>query len=159
MEERPFVAERSISSLAQDIFENHQMRIARLLPAADVQHVGGTAVPGALTKGDIDLAVRVPKAAFKDALRTLESAYEIHQPNNWIPTYASFKDDVSEELPVGVQLTVSGSEDDVFVATRDLLRNSSEMLSRYNDIKRAHKNDSETYRASKAVFFKNLLNR
>jgi GrpB-like predicted nucleotidyltransferase (UPF0157 family) len=58
---------------------------------------------------------------------------------------------------VGVQLTVSGSEDDVFVATRDLLRNSSEMLSRYNDIKRAHKNDGETYRASKAVFFKKLL--
>lgn len=126
-----------------------------MLPDTDVQHVGGTAVPGALTKGDVDLCVRVAQVRFQDAVAALRSVYAIHQPENWTATYASFKDETGE-LPVGIQLTVAGSLDDHFVATRDLLRSDANLLLRYNALKSAHRRDNDRYREAKATFFDNL---
>lgn len=114
-------------------------------------------MPGALTKGDVDLAVRVPKSLFCDAIRALESVYAVHQPENWTATYASFKEEPLKDLPVGVQLSVRDSQDDHFVATRDLLRSDTDLLSDYNALKSSHGNDNETYRAAKAAFFENLV--
>jgi GrpB-like predicted nucleotidyltransferase (UPF0157 family) len=68
----------------------HRRRIARLVPGAEIVHVGATAVPGALTKGDVDLMVRVSAPAFEAGQRALRSGYTVHQPENWTPTYASF---------------------------------------------------------------------
>lgn len=149
--------QESVSEAASNAFEKHRSRIIRLLPEADIQHVGGTAVPAALTKGDVDLCVRVAGTDFPNAVRALRSVYAIHQPDNWTATYASFKDETPAALPVGVQLTVRGSQDDHFVATRDLLRSDTELLSEYNALKSSHGSDSETYRAAKAAFFENLV--
>ncbi len=57
-------------------------------------------------------------------------------------TYASFKDE-NGELPVGIQLTVEGSKDDHFVATRDLLRSDQHLLARYNALKSAHESEND----------------
>ena len=47
-----------IQDLATAAFDAHRREVVALLPAAEVEHVGATAVPGALTKGDVDLAFR-----------------------------------------------------------------------------------------------------
>ncbi len=43
-----------------------------LLPEAELDHIGATAVPGALTKGDLDILVRVSPPAFPAAVEVLK---------------------------------------------------------------------------------------
>jgi GrpB-like predicted nucleotidyltransferase (UPF0157 family) len=74
-----------------------------LLPEAEIEHVGSTSIPGALTKGDVDLLVRVEDGAFATASATLGELYAVHQPENWTPTYASFVDPSAADPPVGVR--------------------------------------------------------
>ena len=40
-------------------------------PSAEIRHVGATAIPGCLTKGDLDVAVRVERADFAPADRQI----------------------------------------------------------------------------------------
>jgi len=56
------------------LFTRVEAQLQALLPDADIQHVGSTAIPGSLTKGDLDVQVRVTSdeyGAAKDALSTL----------------------------------------------------------------------------------------
>ena len=47
----------------------HSARIDAALPGVEIEHVGSTAIPGALTKGDLDLLVRVPADALRGGRR------------------------------------------------------------------------------------------
>jgi GrpB-like predicted nucleotidyltransferase (UPF0157 family) len=87
-------------------FEAHRRGVATLLPAAEIEHVGATAVPGALTKGDVDLLVRVPERDFVEAVLLLRGRYIVHQHHNWTRTLASFKARGKSEPLVGVQLVL-----------------------------------------------------
>ena len=123
--------------------------------------MGATAVPGALTKGDVDLGVRVNKEGFLTSCVELGCIYLVHQPENWTPTYASFTDSETGDPPVGVQLVVRDSPDDLlFVALRDLLRSDPGLLATYNAFKREHEGASyEAYTEAKERFWKPVLAR
>ena len=47
-------------------FAVHRQQLEELLPGAEVQHIGSTAVPGSLTKGDLDINMSVNGAAAVD---------------------------------------------------------------------------------------------
>ena len=133
-------------------------RIRTLIPAAAVEHVGSTSIPGALTKGDVDLLVQVEAGDFDAAVTSLRALYEINQPENWTGTFASFKDDTSFALPFGAQLAVTGSDAYLFVRLRDRLASDPVSLERYNAIKRAHEGgDMHAYRAAKGEFIEQLF--
>lgn len=121
--------------------------------------MGATAVPGSITKGDLDLLVRVSAGDFAAAVATLDSRYTIHQPQNWTPAYASFVDREAGDLPVGVQLVVAGSDlDTAFVSIRSLLRGSPDLVQRSNELKRSFEGgDPEEYVAAKHAFIESLL--
>lgn len=102
--------------------KKHRRRIGGEFPDAAVEHVGSTAIPGAWTKGDVDLLVRVQAGRFDAAVLSLQGLYAIHQPSNWTATLASFRAVGACGLPVGVQLVVAGSADDaLFGPFRDAL--------------------------------------
>jgi len=133
-------------------------RIRQAIPAAAVEHVGSTSIPGALTKGDVDLLVQVDAGDFDAAVAALRGLYEINQPENWTATFASFKDDTSFALPFGAQLAVTGSETYLFVRLRDRLAADPVSLNRYNAIKRSYEGgDMHAYRAAKGEFIEQLL--
>jgi uncharacterized protein len=44
-----------------------------MVPEAEIEHIGATSVPGALTKGDVDLLVSVPAERFGAAVAALEA--------------------------------------------------------------------------------------
>jgi GrpB-like predicted nucleotidyltransferase (UPF0157 family) len=95
-------------------------------------------VPGALTKGDLDLLVRVEGRHFPEAVALLTSAFAINQPEVWSETFASFSEEPAGEIAVGVQLVVAESEDDrLFVEWRERLTSEPELLERYNQLKGA----------------------
>lgn len=149
-----FRPKEEIESVADEVFARQRSRVLALVPSADVQHVGATAVPGALTKGDLDLVVRVPAPDFAAARERLSEIYGIHQPESWDASFASFVDAGEAAMPVGVQLVVIGSDADVFVSARDRLRAQPDVLRSLNALKAAHEGRShEGYRAAKSAFF------
>ena len=144
---------------ADAAFRAHSRRIAAALPAAEIEHVGSTAIPGALTKGDLDLLVRVPAQQFAAAAATLGDLYAVHQADNWTPTYASFVDADARDPPVGVQLAVAGSADDaLFAPFRDALIADPVLLTQYNALKRSLDGaEYEHYTDVKGAFVERVL--
>jgi GrpB-like predicted nucleotidyltransferase (UPF0157 family) len=133
--------------------------VLELVPDAEVVHVGSTSIPGALTKGDLDLLVRVGADRFDGAATALGARYRIHQPENWTPTLASFAADGVEAPPVGVQLVVAGSADDaLFEPFRDALIRDPALLAEYNALKRRlDGEDYDRYTDVKGAFVERVL--
>jgi GrpB-like predicted nucleotidyltransferase (UPF0157 family) len=154
-----FRPEAHLRTAVASIVAAQTSRIASLLPDARVEHIGGTSIPEALTKGDVDLMVIVANAeAFALATAALGTIFEINQPQNWTATFASYKDDTSLALSFGVQVVVRNSVDDHFITLRDRLRTDSEALCGYNAMKRFHEGGSESdYRRAKSEFVERLL--
>jgi GrpB-like predicted nucleotidyltransferase (UPF0157 family) len=153
-----FDDESVFRSRVDTIVAQEVARLQAVLPHADVQHIGGTSIPGALTKGDVDLVVRVSAAEFDAARTVLRGFYAINQPENWTPSFASFKDDHGLPLPFGAQLVVIGSADDVFITIRDRLSRDPAAFAAYNAIKRVHHGgDHARYRAAKTELIERLI--
>ncbi|MDP3727615.1 MAG: GrpB family protein [bacterium] len=157
MEMVTFKKSDEVRERAEQLFAEQKERLVRLIPSADIQHIGGTAVPGLLTKGDLDLNVRVSKEIFAPTVEKLKELYTINQPANWTNTFASFKDDTSFVLPLGVQVTVLGSLDDHFVKHRDALLNNPALVMEFNELKKKFDGkDMANYRSAKAEFLKRV---
>jgi len=136
------------------LFAREKERLSGLLPDVDIQHIGSTAVPGTLSKGDLDINVRVTSEQFPVLIEKLKTIYEVNQPENWTNGFASFKNDFRE---LGVQVTVIGTLDDCFVAQRNYFLNHPEAVTEYNELKRKFEGKKmNDYQKEKAKFFEAL---
>ena len=146
--------------LVQSIYQRLFARIRLLLPDAEVHHIGATAVPGALTKGDIDILLRILPSDFPAVVDTLKQHFQIKQPANWTPEFASFGDDTTYALPVGIQVVVKDSSVDFLLFLRDYFIENSAALAEYNRLKTAHcKDGQEAYWNAKNEFLSRILAR
>lgn len=153
-----FELAEAFAALAAEVVRRETVRIVALLPGVEVGHVGGTSIPGAMTKGDVDLVVRVSGSEVQWVIAVLREVYSVNQPENWSPIFASFKDDSSFPLPLGVQVVVRGSACDFFHWFRQRLVSDPDALARYNEVKRRHEGaDAESYREAKTAFIEALL--
>jgi len=133
-------------------------RINALLSDVELHHIGATALSGALTKGDVDVLLRVSPARFSAAVDVLKQHFNVKQPANWTPEFASFGDDTGYELPVGVQVVVKDSSADFLLFLRDYFIQSPEALDEYNRLKMANSDgDPEGYWKAKDEFFATIL--
>jgi GrpB-like predicted nucleotidyltransferase (UPF0157 family) len=141
-------AERSLAAV--------QAQVQALGLAGDLVLVGGSSFPGALTRGDIDLHLRVPSTDFTGVVETLKTAFVVVHPEIWAPTLATF--DVADDPPVGLAVTPAGSEHDLrFTRSWQLLAADPALVQEYNEVKRSA-TDAE-YEARKSAFFDMLLAR
>jgi GrpB-like predicted nucleotidyltransferase (UPF0157 family) len=145
------VREEEIRERVVAIFARRRAELEQLLPGARVEHIGSTAVPGSLTKGDVDICVIVGREQFEPASRALAERFRIHQPENWSPTLASFTVPPDDGIDVGIQLVPAGSSDErAFVGWRDRLLADPDLRDRYDELKRSHRADGmDAYRAAK----------
>ena len=150
------VREEEVRERVAGVFGRRRVELGGLLPGARVEHVGSTAVPGSLTKGDLDICVIVEGGEFERASRVLAECFRIHQPENWSPTLASFTAPGEDGIDVGVQLVPAGSPDERdFVGWRDRLRADPDLRARYDELKRRHQADGmDAYRAAKEVLIR-----
>ena len=154
METVHFVKTEEVSEKIDRLFESEKAKLSELFPHADIKHIGGTSVPGTISKGDLDINVRVDQAGFNSVIEKLKTIYEINQPNNWTAGFASFKDDSCD---LGVQVTAIGSSDDCFITQRDYLRAHPEKVTELNQLKEKFEGKSmDEYRKEKGVFFEGL---
>jgi GrpB-like predicted nucleotidyltransferase (UPF0157 family) len=104
------------------------------LGGAEVHHIGATSLPAGRTKGDVDVNVRVRADDFATVVDALAERLDVAQPENWTATFASFSAP-GHTRPLGVQVTVIGSDSDFLLALRDRLRRDPELLRRYDELK------------------------
>ena len=143
---------------AQRVLARVTPQLRRLLPDAEVDHIGATAIPDALTKGDIDLVVRVATPMFKAAVEILSAHFEIKQRENWTPDFASFGDDTGYDLPLGIQLVAKKASVDFLTFLRDNLISNPAALAEYNRLKVHHAEDgADGYWQAKHAFISRIL--
>jgi GrpB-like predicted nucleotidyltransferase (UPF0157 family) len=110
-------------------------QLGALVPSGEFHHIGATAIPGSITKGDVDVLLRVEAPDFLPAAESLRSRFVINQPENWTSVFASFADENSFPFPLGVQLVVKDSEADFFLFLVEYFTSKPEYLAEYNRIK------------------------
>jgi GrpB-like predicted nucleotidyltransferase (UPF0157 family) len=150
-----FLPEQHFRERVRDAWEREAALLRSSLPAADVQHVGSTAIPGSLTKGDLDVQVRVALDAFATADEVLSRCYRRNPGSSLAPGFAAFEKPGSPA--VGVQLTVIGSALDDFWRFREVLLCRPDLVREYDALKRSFEGrPMADYRAAKDAFFERL---
>ncbi len=122
-----------------------------------VEHIGATAFGAGTTKGDVDVNVRVEPARFATLVETLKARYAVAQPENWTDDFASFSTG-EYELPLGIQVTAIGGENDFLLYLRDRLLADPGLRARYDAVKAGAAPDGpEAYWRAKDAFLRGLL--
>ena len=140
------------------VYEKVAAEVLRLLPSARVEHIGSSAIPGAISKGDLDVFVGVDKVEFNRSIQALERiGYRVKSDTLRTESLCMLEID-KYELPVALQVVENGSEFEMFLTFRDAVRRSEELLREYNQLKLSCTDASETcYRERKRAFIENVL--
>ncbi|MDQ5819816.1 MAG: GrpB family protein [Actinomycetota bacterium] len=147
-----------IAQQAQDVVTRFVRDNADILDA-DVHHIGATAMPFGHTKGDVDVNVRVEETRFPGLVTALRERFDVAQHENWTPAFASFSTD-RYALPLGIQVTVSGSEGDFLLRLRDRMLAQPDLLREYDQRKlSAAARGAAAYWDAKNSFLRELLAR
>lgn len=143
---------------AERLFATVRRSLVAMLPStADIRHIGATAVAGCLTKGDLDIVVRVPAAEFENAEAALASRFSRNEGSFRSTTFAAFEDP-SSNPHLGIQLAAIDGPSDVFHLFVQALQNSPELVDEYNALKRRYEGvQMATYRAAKDAFVERVL--
>jgi GrpB-like predicted nucleotidyltransferase (UPF0157 family) len=115
-----------IFQAAEQLYSVVERRINAALPNADIRHVGSTAIYGCLTKGDLDVLVRVDQDGFQEADRALSEMFARNEGSDRTESFSAFAD-ASASPDLGVQLVVRGSTHDKFTVWIDRLNNNDEL--------------------------------
>jgi len=143
---------------AQLAFATLAADLIALLPHAEVEHVGATAVPGCLSKGDLDVLVRVARPQFDASASVLDGALRRSKRNASTAEYSEY-DAAIADIAASVQLVVAGSElDDRFRRLKAILLADPVALAGYNELKmRCDGGSVSAYRQAKAALIDALL--
>ncbi len=152
-----FAPEQRFREVVVRLFQRVQAQLQTVLPNADVQHVGSTAIPGSLTKGDLDVQVRVPDTEYAAAKAKLSELYSVNA-GGFVADDATSFEDYTTQPPLGIHLTVVGGSADIQWRFRDLLVASPTLRKQYDELKRRFEGGSmEKYRDAKADFVSRVL--
>lgn len=150
------VHEKDVRNENRHVVNALSNEILSLLPTAQIEEIGSTAIPNSLTKGDVDLVVIVKKALFSVAKKKLDVAFESNHMEG-IPYFYSYAG-TRFGIEFGIQLSIEEEQSFRFVEFRDLLRASPALVDQYNIIKKEASNLSmEEYRAKKNEFIESVL--
>lgn len=143
---------------ARELFETVRVQLAAQLPStADVRHIGATAIPGCLTKGDVDIVVRIPPPQFAEAESMLAAMFDRNEGSIRTEEFAAFEDSASRPH-LGVQLAAIGGPFDFFHLFVEAMRRSPELVEAYNALKRRHDGaNMASYRKAKDAFIADVL--
>ncbi|WP_345801224.1 hypothetical protein AAIB33_17435 [Microbacterium sp. AZCO] len=137
---------------ARRIRDRERRRLAEHGVQGALSLTGGSSLEGLLTKGDIDLHLRVRAEDFETSAASLALLYTAVRREIWTATFATFERDC--DPPVGIALTVVGSEHDRrFVASWERMGRDAAARARYNALKQ-HGGDVED---AKSRFFDSLV--
>ena len=152
-----FVPEQKVREIVLRRFAELKSTLEPLVEGAEIHHVGSTAIPGSLTKGDLDIQVRVSERQFAQVRARLKALYAVNE-GGFIAADAISFEDYSSDTPVGIHLTVVGGSCDLQFKFRDRLLASASLRKEYDDLKRRFEGGSmQAYRNAKEGFVLRVL--
>lgn len=156
MEKVNFYNQIELENDAKNAFNTQKDRIKKVIPDADIQHVGSSAIPNSLSKGDLDIQVRVSSEKFSHAVNELSNLYDNNDGSIKTSEFRAFKDDTMTP-PLGVQLTIFESEFDFFWKFRDVLLKNEKYRVDYDNLKKSFEGKAmDDYREGKNEFFNKI---
>lgn len=146
-----FIPSDQIFKEAEAIFNTQKEILEKLLPEADIQHVGSCAILGALAKFDIDIQIRVSEDNFKKTVEIMNNNFIQKHPELWTEQFSIFKND--NNPPIDYVVTVIDSRHDDFYRVRDYFVTHPDLLQQYNDMKKMYEGKPYAeYRKAKMEF-------
>ncbi|WP_311568494.1 GrpB family protein [Photobacterium arenosum] len=151
-----FLSPDQYQKACHERFDYYLNQIRRLLPAARVEHVGASSVPGAISKGDLDILIGVDAHELEDSARILLTLGFQEKRNTLRTAELCMLESTSEG--VAFQVVAIGSEFECFVDFRDRLRASPDLVVQYNVLKKSCEGLShDEYREKKSTFIEHVL--
>lgn len=134
-------------------------RLRYWLPQARIEHIGSSALIGALSKGDLDIGLVVPGDALEGAVALLVTQGYREKANTLRTPALCMMAWHEPGLEHAVQVFAQGSKfEHLFLGFRDRLRARPDLLEAYNRLKaESAPLGAEGYRAAKSQFIEAVL--
>ncbi|MDQ9951043.1 MULTISPECIES: GrpB family protein [Acinetobacter] len=140
------------------LFNSYQKEISALLPFAKIEHIGSSAIPNAISKGDLDIYIEVMPEQFEFAIEQLKTLNFIEKQNTLRTHELCMLESLNND-DVAFQIVVSGSIFTFFLAFKNKLIDSPTLVNEYNQLKlQCSHLDPDQYRAIKSDFINRVLN-
>ncbi|WP_028115617.1 GrpB family protein [Ferrimonas senticii] len=137
-------------------FRHFKRQIAAILPQARIEHIGSSAIPGALSKGDLDIFIGLSQSEIDKAVPLLAALGFAEKLETLRTQQLCMLEHI--ELPVALQLVANGSEFEFFLLFRDRLRANPQWLAQYNRLKQqCQQLSASEYRQRKSAFIQMVL--
>ncbi len=142
----------------ETIYSELRLDLESCLPGARIEHIGSSAIAGAISKGDLDVFVGVRAADFQRSLRAIKGLQFSEKEGTLRTDSLCMLVTEKYDYDVAVQLVVNGSEFENFLRFRDLLNSNPALVLEYNRLKRSCEGlGPDAYRREKASFIQRLL--
>lgn len=140
------------------LFNSYKKEISTLLPFGKIEHIGSSAIPNAISKGDLDIYVEVKPDQFKFAIERLKTLNFIEKQNTLRTHELCMLESLNND-DVAFQIVVTDSVFTFFLAFKNKLINSPTLVNEYNQLKlQCSHLDPDQYRTIKSDFINRVLN-
>ncbi|MCU4526376.1 GrpB family protein [Acinetobacter pittii] len=140
------------------LFNSYQKDISTLLPFAKIEHIGSSAIPNAISKGDLDIYIEVMPEQFEFAIEQLRTLNFIEKQNTLRTDELCMLESLNND-DVAFQIVVTDSVFTFFLAFKNKLINSPTLVNEYNELKlQCSHLDPDQYRTIKSDFINRVLN-
>ena len=141
---------RLFSQIAEEILQR--------IPDARVEHIGASSIPGAISKGDLDVFVGIRRSEFRQSILLLHEIGFSEKQETLRTSSLCMLESQGYGCDVAVQLVENGSRFEMFLEFRNALLQNPMLLADYNNMKRRCESlDENQYRAIKSTFIEGVL--
>ena len=139
-------------------FVYYQRQLLAIIPKAQIEHIGSSAIPHAVSKGDLDIYVAVDAVDFDSAIVSISSLGFVEKLDT-LRTHELCMLESLQQDDVAIQLVVKNSQWQSFLIFRDRLLKNQNLVMAYNQLKHDSQHLSmDKYRCKKAKFIESVLN-
>lgn len=139
------------------LYNLYQKDISTLLPLARIEHIGSSAIPNAISKGDLDIYVEVKPDQFEFAITQLKTLNFVEKQNTLRTHELCMLESLNND-DVAFQIVVTDSVFTFFLTFRNKLMDSPTLVNEYNQLKlQCSHLDHDQYRAIKSDFISRVL--
>lgn len=141
----------------EKLFLRYKSKIEEVLPDVRVEHIGASAIPTAISKGDLDIFVGVEAFELERVVQLLVTlGFQEKVDTLRTPELCMLESSSTED--VAIQVVASGSEFEFFLIFRDKLRSNMSLVQQYNELKLSCEGLSQdAYRLKKSAFIEQVL--
>lgn len=109
------------------LFNSYQKDISTLLPFAKIEHIGSSAIPNAISKGDLDIYIEVKPDQFKFAIERLKTLTFIEKQNTLRTHELCMLESLNND-DVAFQIVVTNSVFTFFLTFKNKLISSPKLV-------------------------------